>query len=282
LRFSIAGALAIGVYLLTALVSFKTGLVRVRPLYEGNVAPPPYRWVNPPPDFVAGNKKPAGTSGSVTLRKTGSVGFSVGTPDQQSVVILPDGAFAPKAGQTTVKITIAPLDPATIGAPPAGMHYDGNAYDIRAFYEPSGAPAQPNATTCPAATSGLPTKCITVVLVYPINANTLQRRDGATWVVVPAQPAAQQLYGDSSRTGVFVAVGPGAVGTVPTSTVAPTFTPAPRASKKGDFIAIGLGVAAVLVGVVLGRMRATRTRARRAKGRKAPAGKAAPPRKKRR
>ena len=124
----------------------------VRPLFDGIGPPAPYQWVKPPPDFAAGNTKPKPASVDVALKPNGSAAAVVNTPDAQALLNLPQGAVAPHGADTKVTVTIVPLDPATLAAPPSPLNADGNAYRITLKYGPSGAvvgcaPPSP-ATSC--------------------------------------------------------------------------------------------------------------------------------------
>jgi hypothetical protein len=126
------------VYLAGAAVSGRASLLTRRPLLDGLAPPTPYRWVKPPPGLAASNKPPASVRFSVKLTRAGSELGAFSTSDGQVNVVLSEGAVPPSPGQTAVEVTIEPLDPATLGPPPAGLVVAGNAYRIRASYEPSG------------------------------------------------------------------------------------------------------------------------------------------------
>jgi hypothetical protein len=113
---------------------------RVLPLFEGVGPPTAYRWVKPPPQFAASNIKPASYSGIVAIQGGSNGAAAVQTSDAQFVVTLSPGAFVGHGTDTGVQVTVNPLDPATLGPPPAGLKADGNAYRITLAYAPSGAP----------------------------------------------------------------------------------------------------------------------------------------------
>jgi hypothetical protein len=106
---------------------------------DGIATPEPYHWVSPPPDLAAGNQAPTSGSATVSFTDGTSDPASVFTDDGQVTLSLPRGAMAPLAGQTGVRIAIAPVRPQP--AAPHGYIADGNAYSITATYVASGQPA---------------------------------------------------------------------------------------------------------------------------------------------
>ena len=102
---------------------------------------------HPPPDLAATNEPPSSGVFQIALGPDGSEAQAVVTSDNQVTVILPLGAFAPKAGQTEVTFTVDPVDPATLEPPGSGVTVFGNAYLLQATYRPRGtrAEARPSA-----------------------------------------------------------------------------------------------------------------------------------------
>jgi hypothetical protein len=186
------GLLAAGVYVASA-VGF-AGDGPVLPLYEGVPLDMPYRWVNPPPEFAAGNVPPVPTKQEVAMTETGTVSASVLTDDGQAALVLREGAFAPRLGEIVVIVEIVPLDPATVDDPPEAVRHDGNAYRMTATYPKENAPAS---LAVPA----------TVVLRSPLGGTRLLRHDGTSWAEISAQPVAAslQVFGETSTLGIFVA-----------------------------------------------------------------------------
>lgn len=229
-----------------------------RPLFDVSGPPPSYRWVNPPKEFAAGNIKPEATTHDLALGSSGSDAASIATGDGQAVIVLKEGSFPAKAGERFIVITIDPLEPTTIGPPPSGLRYDGNAYRFLAAYKKSGAEAK---LTQPA----------TVVLSFPIVATKLLRRDGSVWTDLKANPVtvSLQLYGTTTQAGVFVAAGP----------------PLANGSTKpkGKFpAALVISLGAALAAVVAGLFARMRGRGRRSSTtKKANSAKKAPTKKKR-
>ena len=223
-RAAIGVALA-GAYLLVAAGTFSVPLLprcctaSLPILDDGAGAPPPYRWVHPPPARAGNNIPPAAASMAVGLS-----GGSVTTPEGQCQVLLEAGSVPPAAGQASVSITMTPLDPAAVGTPPAGLTYDSNAYQIAAAYEPSGRPAPATVTA-------------TVVLTYAALATTVYRRDGPAWTGLSSTPASSsQLFAGTTRLGIFV------VAAAPAS--------APGGRRGAAVLEVG-GAGVVVVAIVL-------------------------------
>jgi hypothetical protein len=86
-------------------------------------APGGYRWVHPP----AGEAATAALPASATTTTAGSGVALLATADRQAVAVLPADAV-PEG----TRVTVRPLDPATLGAPPPGRVFDGNAYEVAA------------------------------------------------------------------------------------------------------------------------------------------------------
>lgn len=270
-RRATTGLAVSAVYLAVVAVSFRSGLVPVRPLYEGTSPPPPYRWVAPPPDLAATNKKPDSGTATFGFDKRGSIAFNAYTGDAQAAVIFPPGAIKRHGSDSKFRADVKPLDPAGLGAPPKGTEYDGNAYEFAAVYLPSGDPVELTAPNpCP---KGFDVNtCVTVVIRYPYDGLALVRRDGDAWTTMNAQlvDATMQVYGDSPTLGTFV-------------TVAAKRAPgAARPSRKrgGDFLPFALGLSAILAGTYAARARAVRKRIKRsaasARARRAPNGQSRP------
>jgi hypothetical protein len=262
-----AGVAIAALYVVVAQLSFRGGLAPTRPLYDGTGPPPPYRWVNPPAELAKTNTKPSSGTGTTPIGPAHSPAYNVNTDDGQASVIFPPDGIVPMAGQTSVKVVIKPLDPATVASPPSSGDYDGNAYSITAIYQPSGKPVEIPNVVCSLTNANA---CATVVLRYAFNATQLLRLDGKAWTVVPSQRAtsALQIYGNTNKLGVFVAAGPHVASKKPKSQI-------------GNIIAFAVGLVAILIGTFLARVRASRKRRAReaAKGPKGSKGapKQAPP-----
>lgn len=261
-----AGVAIAALYVLVAQLSFRGGLLPIRPLYDGSGPLAPYRWVTPPTDLSHNNAAPTSASGTFQIGPKNSPAINLNTDDGQVSVIFPPDGVVPMAGQTGVKLQIKPLDPRTVATPPAGFDFDGNAYSVTGTYVPSGKPLQIPQVVCDLNNANA---CTTVVLRYAFTATKLFLRTGQTWTEVKSQNAtgALQIYGLSNQLGTFVAADVHKAG-------------GPKAkSQTGNIIAFVIGLAAILLGTLVARMRASRKRRAReaARGKKGP--KQSPPRK---
>jgi len=136
--FVAAGALAAGALIAAALVA--PGPARLgRNLYDGVTPLPPYQWVHPPRELARDNRPPEPGRATRDLDPSGRSPGAVATGDAQCTVILNDGSIAAGPLGTTITVTITQLDPATIGPPPPGMRFDGNACRFDAVYGKGGA-----------------------------------------------------------------------------------------------------------------------------------------------
>lgn len=208
LRAAAIAAAVVATYLLSATMTFRTGLP-LRPVYDGTAPPKAYQWVKPPAGQEKDNKKPEPATGRIGLDAKGVKNGTIATPDGQFVVTIHPGSIPPKAGQNSVGINITPLDPATLGAPPEGLSYDGNAYRVDATYLPSNEPATLTATDCPI--DAQPKTCATIVMRYAFGATGLYRRDGKAWKATDGAqpvPSSLQIFADSATLGTFVPAGP--------------------------------------------------------------------------
>jgi hypothetical protein len=189
------GFVVVVVYVAVAAATIQLTTRHVRPLYEGFTPPTPYQWVNPPPEFRAGNTKPATTDAVVGVGTAGSAPSSVIATNGQITLNLPAGAFAGHPPDEDVSVHITPIDPATLGRLPSGATANGNAYRVQATYTPSGeaidAIAKPG----------------DVFLVVPHAANAvLFSPDGQTWQPLPAQNNGTIIIASTlTRTGYYLA-----------------------------------------------------------------------------
>lgn len=193
------GALAAAAYV--AVVVATVGLTHrhVRPLFDAVGPAAPYRWVNPPSDFAAGNVKPSPSqlTFGVTATDPPPGGAS---EDSQFVFSLPRGAIAAK-GDAKVVAAMTPRDPDKLGTLPAKTFADGNAYQI-AFTYTDGSVAPTTATG-------------SVLLTVPVPADALMYSpDGKTWQTVKSKSAsATSIGGDMPGAGYYVATSPNVVST---------------------------------------------------------------------
>jgi hypothetical protein len=171
----------------------------VRPLFDGLVPPPPYRWVNPPPG-AGFNTKPERDDVSVPLTADGSELAGPSAINGQVVLNLPAGAIPARAGADEVRMTVVPLAPHRLGALPNGLTPDGNAYEIRLRYRPSGA------SVTDLAVPG------NIVLATPEPASVLLfSPEGRGWETLDTQRVGgpDSVGGPFRRAGHYVAAVPG-------------------------------------------------------------------------
>ncbi len=234
------GAVAAAVYLAAALGTWSADLP-VRGLFDGVAPLPPYHWVHPPPSLARDNQPPDGGAGSVALTTAGSQPGAVPTGDDQAAIVFPLGSIAPRPGETAVRVTLRPLDPAAVAPAPAGLTFDGNAYRIEAMYGVSRTPV-------------VFLKKVNVVLRFPASGTKILRASGSGWTDLGATtiPPAMQNVGDTDTLGVFVAAGPVNRGPSLSAVLYRTFT-----------ILLWVAAVVLLIGLVRDY---TRTRRRRSQG----------------
>jgi hypothetical protein len=171
----------------------------VRPLFDGLVAPPPYRWVKPPPN-AGFNTKPERDDLSVPLTATGSELTGPSAINGQVVLNLPEGAIPARGRDAEVRVTVIPLDPRKLGALPTGLTPDGNAYEVRLRYRPSGDAVRDLATPG------------NIILATPEPASVLLfSADGRRWEALDTQRVGgpDSVGGSFRRAGHYVAAVPG-------------------------------------------------------------------------
>jgi len=224
-RLLLAGLGAVLAYLLVATM-LTSG--PVRPLFDGFAPPPEYRWLVPPPAFAAGNTPPEGVRTTIALGPDGSAARGVSTPDGQVVLTFGTGAIAPHGGDRSVRVSVTPVDGNRLRALPRGLRPNGNAYRLALTYAPSGDPVTELA------------KPGTLVLTVPELGWALYRDDGSAWQEVSAQPVpprgvdltAQLTAPGDYLDGTDLPLPPG---------------PDPTTTDNAGWIALGIGVAAVLL-----------------------------------
>src|SRR5205823_11020502 len=126
-------------YVGAAAISGHLGIFARRPLLDGFAPPPPYRWVSPPRSLAGSNQPPLSGKASIPFQNGKSQAGVFRTNDSQLVLVLLGGAIPPKAGQTSVQLTIDPLAPKAVASPPPGQAITGNVYRVKAIYQPDGA-----------------------------------------------------------------------------------------------------------------------------------------------
>jgi hypothetical protein len=198
------GLLVVLLYVGGAMVSSSLSPLARRPLLDGFVPPAPYNWVRPPPELAASNVTPLPGMLRLRMGPDGSRGGFFATDDAQVSLVLPVAAFPPAPGAEAVTVEILPVDPSSVGPAPGDRIVTGNAYRIRATYEPSNDPATLR-------------KTIGVVMVYPDLVTVFNRHvllvspDGSVWTRVQEtrdQHVTRQVQG-RIRTVGYVAVAAG-------------------------------------------------------------------------
>ena len=185
------GGLAAILYLAAAMASAWPPSVRL--LYDGLTPLPPYQWVHPPGNQANDSKPPRAQTATLELGPRGLKAAEISTDDLQAIVTFPAGSVPSQPDESSVTVTITPLDANAVGSLPSGRRFDGNAYRFDAIYATSKKPA---ALAQP----------VTVVLRYAVHATTVLRLDGDTWTALKstAFQGSQQLVADSDRLGTFV------------------------------------------------------------------------------
>jgi hypothetical protein len=229
------GAAVVAAYLVSAVVSGRLSPLARHPLLDGFSTPLRYNWVAPPPDQANGNKQPGSAAKTLAFANQGASGF-VATTDGQAQLIIGKRSFqVPGAhGQTGVHFTITPLDPATLGAVPKPLAPNGNAYVVKAVFQPSGQAVDSF------------TAAVTLTMIYPPAASSgllppvhtiFWSKDGHTWTKLPSQDAHQVLQAFSAvrAPGYFVVAS----------------QPQPAAQEASKLRALALGILAALAVFVL-------------------------------
>ncbi|MGH2718021.1 MAG: hypothetical protein ACRDJU_05535, partial [Actinomycetota bacterium] len=253
----LVGAALAGVYLIVAGLSFTGGLLPRAPLLDGLTPPPPYEWINPPPARVKDNTQPSGATEPVNLLNGNYVG-SVNTPDAQCTLILAAGSVPVEAGQSSIHITMTPIDATTVGPPPSGFSYDSNGYKISAAYAPSGTP--------------VPSFNATLVLTYATDATEVTQWTGSSWKALASTPAGNnQLFAPVTALGTYstAVLGTGEAG-------GGSKPPSQGSSSTTLIIEIGL-LFAVVIGLLVFVLRIAGSRRRGGQGPQPPGGREVPP-----
>jgi hypothetical protein len=161
---------------------------------------PPYRWLRPPSELARGNQLPAAGTATLALGPTGSPTASVATDDGQATISLNDNVIGPQAGESSVRVMITPIDPASVAPPPPDMRFDGNAYRFSAVYPLSDRPARLQ-------------KPATIVLRYATAATQMSRAAtaGPNWITIKSTNypgSLQVLVADRETLGIFTTLAP--------------------------------------------------------------------------
>lgn len=185
-------------YLVIAAVTDGQAPMRVRPVFDGFAPPPPYRWVTPPPELAASNRPPESADRVVELTAGGSPTVTTTTGDRQAEVVLEAGSVPPSPTETSVRVRVTPLDPATLGPIPPGLRPQSNAYRLSIAYGTSmqemTSLARPGAMALTAAATA---------------DTVLYSADGRTWSPREARPYGHTLglFTPIETTGWFLLAG---------------------------------------------------------------------------
>ncbi len=191
------GVAVAALYVIAAMISLRSTGSPARILYDGLAPLAPYRWVHAPPALARENQPPEPGTGDVPFGPEGLSPLSVTSGDGEAAVIFSNKTVAPRAGEAAVRVTIIPLDPATVAPPPTGLRFDSNAYRIDSSFIPSGAPIRLGAVA-------------TVVLRYATGANEVVRFSGSGWTPLASKryDAPQLLTADTQDLGIFATLAP--------------------------------------------------------------------------
>jgi hypothetical protein len=194
-------------YLAGAALSGRASLLARRPLLDGLAPPVPYRWVKPPADLAASNKEPASLRFAVKLSATGSQLGAFSTSDGQFNLVLGEGAVPASQGQTSVAVSVDPVDPAALGPAPPGLLLAGNAYRIQASYRPSAAKVD---TLGGRSSVGLVYPLLSTAVADPSGHLVLASADGRSWQRLESTdtPGTHQVSAGLGITGYVVAAVP--------------------------------------------------------------------------
>jgi hypothetical protein len=204
----VAAAAAAGVVVLLyvggAYVSGRLSPVARRPLLDGLAPSAPYRWVSPPENLAGANRSPTPATFTLGVGSGGVPGGAFTTPDAQVTVIVPNDSIPAAPGQRQVRLTVTPVDPASLAPPPSGRIVVGNVVHVVATYLPSGDPVR-NLS-----------RGAELVLVYPFSLDDggdhqlIVSPDGSAWRrihttdhAVPAQAlGTMQTFGYAAVSGL--------------------------------------------------------------------------------
>jgi hypothetical protein len=187
-------------YMVAAGVRYGPDVAPGRLLLDGMAPLAPYRWLHPPSELARGNQLPAAGAATLALGPSGSPAASVATDDGQATVSLNDNVIAPQGGESSVRVMITPIDPASVAPPPPDMRFDGNAYRFNAVYTLSDRPARLQ-------------KPATIVLRYATAATQMSRAatPGSNWTIIKSTNYPgnlQVLVADSETLGIFTTLAP--------------------------------------------------------------------------
>jgi hypothetical protein len=200
---ALVGVVAVGVYVVGAWLTARSGPVGRGPLLDGFAPGGPYHWVSPPPQLRTGNHAPAAARFTVALdRKLGSAAAVFTTTDNQAAVALQLGSIPPSDGQTQATLSITPIAPGS-RRPLPGEVFDGNVYRIEVRYA-DGTPLQAFAVSTQ------------VVLAYPADVSLkhamLASAGGRSWRSIGGADSLgqQMVQAQTTAVGDFAVASPAA------------------------------------------------------------------------
>lgn len=217
----------------------------------------PYRYVVAPPGVTSEGPPESG----ISTQPIGPAGFA-GTTDNQMQVTLPEGAFAPRPGQSGVRVQLDQLDPASLPALPPGLEPEGNGYRVGLTYAPSGVPV--DALTVPA----------TLSVVAPAPPTAVFELVDGRWVPLAYKPFAEEagfssvitLDGPITLMQVYDPASAPPPGSAPTADPTPEsagpVATAPVRSEEGLRAAVPYVVTGLLLVALFGGLLLTRRRSR--------------------
>lgn len=228
------GLVIVAIYVAGGILSGHLSPLARRPLLDGFIPPAPYRWVDPPPELANSNLPPASGTTRIRIGPQGSAAAFFATDDAQVTMNVPKGAFPARPGNTSVDMTIEPVDPASVGPLPGQLSVKGNAYHVSAAYQPTGDRVNRLDAS------------IVAILTYPSLSNDLGNHalvvspDGERWQRIKThdQHATKQVNGRLRSLGYL------AVASAPLPSTGPDGTSS--AQER-----IPLAIVAVVVGAVL-------------------------------
>jgi hypothetical protein len=198
-RVVLSGLALVLAYVVVAALTGRLVPGRARPLFDGFTPPPTYRWVNPPPEFKAGNPKALAGKQDFDLGPNAAEQLEAATDDAQVLLTFSKSSVPPHGSDTGLTITIDPLDPKKLSPLPPGVRVDGNAYKVSMAYRPSGDAAA--AFSAPG----------NIFISYPTSADRIEySADGKTWETIKATRVGSnlQLGAVFSKAGYYEAAGP--------------------------------------------------------------------------
>ena len=150
---------------------------------------------------------PASLRASVKLTATGSQIGAFATSDGQFNLVLSEGAVPARQAETSVAVSVDPVDPSTLGPAPPGLIVASNAYRIQAAYRPSGARID---TLGGRSSVGLVYPLLTTAIANPSGHLVLASTDGRSWQRLQSTdtPGTHQVSAPLGTTGYVMAAVP--------------------------------------------------------------------------